>query len=89
MLLHTIGVDSAGHTFGSTHPEIQRKLLETEDFIREMIERMDQETTLVIFGDHGMTLDGGHGGNTDLEMRTVLFSYQKEVFPLAPIYRKL
>lgn len=36
-----------------------------------------------------MTLDGGHGGNTDLEMRTVLFSYQKQPFPLGSKYRKV
>lgn len=33
MLVHMIGVDSAGHTFGSKHPSIERKLLETEKFI--------------------------------------------------------
>ena len=36
---------------------------------------MDDKTTLIAFGDHGMTDDGNHGGKSDLEMRTVLFTY--------------
>lgn len=43
---------------------------------------MDDETTLVVFGDHGMTLDGSHGGSSEEEMRTVLFAYQKKPFPM-------
>ena len=33
LLLHMIGMDSAGHTYGSKHPEVTRKLKETESFI--------------------------------------------------------
>lgn len=44
---------------------------------------MDDDTTLVVFGDHGMTVEGSHGGNSDLEMRTAVFSYQKKPFPFA------
>ena len=29
---------------------------------------MDNETTLVVYGDHGMTVEGSHGGNSNLEM---------------------
>jgi len=75
MLAHMIGLDCAGHTFGSRHPEIERKLLETEAFIAKVIKLMDDETTLVIFGDHGMTEEGNHGGDTILEMRTGVFAY--------------
>ena len=50
---------------------------------------MDNDTTLVVYGDHGMTEEGSHGGNSELEMRTALFAYQKEPFPFAKKYREL
>ena len=34
LLLHMFGMDSAGHTHGSKHPEVERKLLDTEKFIK-------------------------------------------------------
>ena len=49
---------------------------------------MDNKTTLVVFGDHGMTTDGNHGGLTDLEMRSALFAYQKTPFHMYKHYNK-
>lgn len=59
---HIIGVDHAGHTFSASHTEIERKLNDTEMLIKEIIESMDGDTVLMVFGDHGMTDDGNHGG---------------------------
>lgn len=50
---------------------------------------MDRDTTLVVFGDHGMTSNGSHGGSSELEMRSALFAYQKTAFPMAKKYHKL
>jgi GPI ethanolamine phosphate transferase 3 subunit O len=88
MMGHIIGIDSAGHTFNSGHPEIERKLLDTEHLINEVMQLMDDQTTLVIFGDHGMTDQGNHGGGSENEMRTVLFAYQKTPFPMAKNYSR-
>jgi len=55
---HVLGVDSAGHAFHSGHPEIERKLRDAEEVIHQVIEKMDEKTTLLVFGDHGMTGDG-------------------------------
>jgi phosphatidylinositol glycan class O len=38
---------------------------------------MDDDTVLMIYGDHGMTEDGNHGGGSQLELKTVLFAYTK------------
>lgn len=62
MLGHIIGVDSAGHTYDAQNAEISRKLDDTQNVIHDIIEKMDDQTTLVVFGDHGMTPDGNHGG---------------------------
>ena len=86
MMAHIIGVDSAGHTYNSLHSEVERKILDSEKVIKNIIEKMDDKTTLVVYGDHGMTIDGNHGGESELEMRTVLFSYQKTPFPMYDIY---
>ena len=43
---------------------------------------MDNETVLLVFGDHGMTDDGNHGGASDNELRSVLFSYTKQSFAI-------
>lgn len=87
MLIHMIGLDCAAHTYGSRSPEIERKLLETERFIQDIVDSMDDETTLVVFGDHGMTEEGNHGGDSLLEMRTGIFAYQRKPFPLGKTYR--
>jgi phosphatidylinositol glycan class O len=50
------------------------------------MELMDDQTTLVVFGDHGMTESGNHGGGSENEMRTVLFAYQKTPFPMSYYY---
>ncbi len=74
-IAHIIGVDSAGHTYNSQNQHIARKLRDTQSFIQEVISSMDDQTTLIVFGDHGMTEDGNHGGGTELELRTVFFAY--------------
>lgn len=43
---------------------------------------MDSETTLLIHGDHGMTVRGDHGGSSILEMSSILFAHQKTPFPM-------
>jgi phosphatidylinositol glycan class O len=46
---------------------------------------MDDNTVLLVFGDHGMTDDGNHGGASLEELRSVLFSYYKRSFPTSQI----
>ena len=43
---------------------------------------MDNETVLMLYGDHGMTSDGNHGGESPNEVRTVFFAYTKAGFPM-------
>jgi phosphatidylinositol glycan class O len=50
--------------------------------VRSIIDKMDNQTTLLVFGDHGMTDDGNHGGGTENELKSILFAYNKAGFPL-------
>lgn len=80
LVMHTLGIDHAGHTFHANHSQIERKVQETEVIIKQLIDRLDDDTVLLLYGDHGMTNDGNHGGGSQLEIKTVLFAYCKSGF---------
>lgn len=44
---------------------------------RKVIDKMDNETTLLVIGDHGMTGTGDHGGESEDELNALLFAYSK------------
>lgn len=82
LVTHLLGIDHAGHTFNVKHSELQRKISETNDIVKDFIEAMDDDTILLLYGDHGMTPDGNHGGDSDNEIRTIMFAYYKKGFPM-------
>jgi hypothetical protein len=43
---------------------------------------MDDDTIMIVFGDHGMTDSRGHGGETKRELRTIMFAYSKGGLPI-------
>ncbi|XP_062129647.1 GPI ethanolamine phosphate transferase 3 [Drosophila sulfurigaster albostrigata] len=78
LIAHFLGVDHCGHKHGPIHEEMARKLSEMNDIISSVVANMDNETTLLIMGDHGMTATGDHGGDTDDETNALLFAYSKQ-----------
>ncbi|XP_014212963.1 GPI ethanolamine phosphate transferase 3-like [Copidosoma floridanum] len=75
---HMLGIDHCGHTYGMNHPEMLRKLNETNIFIKDVIEKInknEEDTVLFIMGDHGMTKSGDHGGESSDETDAALFVY--------------
>ncbi len=58
VIAHYLGVDHCGHKYGPLHSEMSRKLNEMNEEIRKVIEQMDDDTTLFVIGDHGMTVTG-------------------------------
>ncbi len=46
--------------------------------IQYTIDNMDNETVLLVFGDHGMTNAGGHGGGQEQELSTIFFAHTKD-----------
>lgn len=82
LVTHLLGIDHAGHTFDVKHPELQRKISETNEIIKDFVKAIDDDTILLLYGDHGMTPDGNHGGDSQNEVRTVMFAYYKKGFPM-------
>jgi phosphatidylinositol glycan class O len=77
LIAHFLGLDHAGHRFGASHPAVRSKLREYDDFLKKLVENLDDQTLLVLIGDHGMDSKGDHGGDSFLEVSTALWIYSK------------
>ncbi|KAL1796072.1 hypothetical protein ACET3X_006296 [Alternaria dauci] len=75
---HYLGVDHAGHRYGPDHPAMTAKLNQMDDVFRRMIQEIDDDTLLVVMGDHGMDGKGDHGGESDDEIQAALWMYSKK-----------
>nr|XP_055158005.1 GPI ethanolamine phosphate transferase 3 isoform X3 [Nyctereutes procyonoides] len=85
LIAHFLGVDHCGHKYGPHHPEMAKKLSQMDQVIQGLMERLENDTLLVVIGDHGMTITGDHGGDSDLEISAALFLYSpKALFPRVP-----
>ena len=62
---------------GARSPVIKRKLKDIDDTISRVVRALDNDTLLVVMGDHGMTETGDHGGDSRPELETALFVYAK------------
>lgn len=75
---HLLGVDHAGHRYGPAHSAMTAKLRQMDDFIRNLTATIDEDTVLVVMGDHGMDPKGDHGGESDDEIEAALWMYSKK-----------
>jgi phosphatidylinositol glycan class O len=78
MFAHCLGVDHAGHRYGPNHPAMTAKLQQMDGFLRDVVEALDEDTLLVVMGDHGMDGKGDHGGESDDEVEAALWMYSKK-----------
>ncbi|XP_073907643.1 GPI ethanolamine phosphate transferase 3 isoform X2 [Castor canadensis] len=85
LIAHFLGVDHCGHKHGPHHPEMAKKLSQMDQVIQGLVERLDNDTLLVVAGDHGMTMNGDHGGDSEPEVSAALFVYSPTaLFPSTP-----
>ncbi|XP_049752114.1 GPI ethanolamine phosphate transferase 3 isoform X2 [Elephas maximus indicus] len=85
LIAHFLGVDHCGHKHGPHHPEMAKKLSQMDQMIQGLVERLENDTLLVVAGDHGMTMNGDHGGDSELEVSAALFLYSPTaLFPSTP-----
>ena len=76
---HGLGVDHVGHRVGPDTPTMATKLEQMNDVLTRIVERLDQDTLLVVLGDHGMDTRGDHGGDGELETSPGMWIYSKGV----------
>ncbi|PFH53640.1 hypothetical protein AMATHDRAFT_1276 [Amanita thiersii Skay4041] len=74
---HFLGVDHVGHRVGPDHPSMRAKLQQMNDVLSRVVNALDDETLLVVLGDHGMDRSGDHGGDGILETSAALWVYSK------------
>ena len=78
VVLHFLGVDHAGHRYHAHHHEMHRviaKLNKALGTLANLLETRNspKNTMMMVFGDHGMTDGGDHGGDSHDETDTFLF----------------
>ncbi|CAD0203243.1 unnamed protein product [Chrysodeixis includens] len=84
LVAHYLGIDHAGHRYGPNHPEMTRKLDETNNRLKLVIDMLPPDVLLFVVGDHGMTetdshwndSDGDHGGESKAERTAAFFAYR-------------
>lgn len=72
---HFLGVDHVGHRVGPERETMRIKLKQMDDVLRHVVELLDDDTLLVVIGDHGMDSKGNHGGDSDLETAAAMWLY--------------
>ncbi|EIN06531.1 hypothetical protein PUNSTDRAFT_136386 [Punctularia strigosozonata HHB-11173 SS5] len=77
---HFLGVDHVGHRVGPDHPTMKAKLGQMNDVLSRVVERLEDDTLLVVLGDHGMDRRGDHGGDGELETSAGMWFYSKKPF---------
>ncbi|KAI0795859.1 hypothetical protein C8Q75DRAFT_744129 [Abortiporus biennis] len=75
---HFLGVDHVGHRLGPEHPIMKTKLEQMDNVLRKVVQGMDDDTLLVLMGDHGMDNKGDHGGDSELEVSAGMWIYSKK-----------
>ncbi|TIC16987.1 hypothetical protein E3Q13_02668 [Wallemia mellicola] len=75
---HFLGVDHVGHRVGPSHETMSSKLKQMNDVLTRVVEAIDDDTLLVVMGDHGMDSRGDHGGDSELETSAALWMYSKQ-----------
>ncbi|MFF2527395.1 alkaline phosphatase family protein [Brevibacillus sp. NPDC058079] len=82
LYIHTMGVDNAGHLYGSDSKQYRKSAIKMDSYLAELIPVWSQEGyQIVITADHGMNTDGDHGGTGGDERDVPLFIIGERVKP--------
>lgn len=74
MLVHPMGLDYRGETFGSDTKEYRNHVTEQDSTLAPLLlEWKELGYTVLVTGDHGINRDGSHGGSTPEQREVPLF----------------
>lgn len=74
LYIHPMGIDNAGHLFGSDSKQYRGKAIEIDTILAGLLPLwMEEGYQVVITSDHGMNKDGQHGGTGDEERHVPLY----------------
>jgi predicted AlkP superfamily pyrophosphatase or phosphodiesterase len=75
LYIHPMGVDHAGHLYGSDSKQYRGKAIEMDSLLAMLLPVwMDAGHQIVVTSDHGMNRDGQHGGTGDDERHVPLYA---------------
>jgi len=74
-------IDEAGHGYDASSNVYKNALLKASDLLLKIIQRIDDETLLIVLSDHGHLDRGGHGGTEKEVMNIYLAFYSKRLSP--------
>ncbi|HZG17637.1 MAG TPA: alkaline phosphatase family protein [Candidatus Bathyarchaeia archaeon] len=82
LYIHPMGIDHAGHLFGSDSKQYRGKAIEMDTLLANLLPLwMDSGYSIVVTADHGMNRDGLHGGTGDDERHVPLYLIGERVQP--------
>ena len=73
-------MDHVGHKLTILHEKMAEKLTQMDNLVYDVINAINDDTLLIVMGDHGATIEGDHGGSSDDETETVMMLYWKKGF---------
>jgi len=77
---HMLVADHMAHSYGIADYRVAEAIKRIDDFIQDVVELMDDETILLIMGDHGSDKTGDHGHDSVDETTTAVVAYHKKGF---------
>lgn len=76
LLIHPMGLDFIGHSYGCDSREYELKLVEVDSILANFIPLwISEDYAVIVTSDHGMSEMGNHGGNRELLRNLPLFLF--------------
>ncbi|KAJ3128944.1 mannose-ethanolamine phosphotransferase gpi13 [Nowakowskiella sp. JEL0407] len=78
LIAHFLGVDHCGHRWNPDNPAMAEKLLQMNGVLSDVFDAVDDDTLVIVLGDHGMDIHGNHGGESEPEINAAMYFYSKK-----------